>query len=93
MTTRRKSARKNRRVRNGRRTYTRRKSDFYYELGKFCGLIATVAIAIIGQAELIGEPWRHYVTVTAIVTTAVWAYGTHPQSMKVLLRTFKARNR
>jgi hypothetical protein len=74
-----------------RRRLLRRKSDFYYELGKFCGLIAFVSIAIIGQAELIGEPWRHYVTVLAVIATAGWAYGMHPSSVSAVLKSYRNR--
>jgi len=72
-----------------RRVQARRRSDFYFELGKFGGLVAAVCLAVVGQAELIGEPWRHYVTVTAIIATAIWAYGTHPQTISTLWQTYK----
>jgi len=74
-----------------RRRRLRRRSDFYYELGKFCGLVAFVSIAIIGQAELIGEPWRHYVTVIAVITSAAWAYGMHPASVSAVLKSYRSR--
>lgn len=62
----------------------RRRRDIYKELGKFAGLVGCVVAAILGQAELVGEPWRHYLSVTAIVCTAVWAYGMKPRSLKAL---------
>jgi hypothetical protein len=36
-----------------------------------CGLAAFVCTSLIGQAELIGEPWRHYVTVGGVLMTAM----------------------
>lgn len=41
----------------------------------FVGLVACVTGAIVGQAELVGEPWRHWISVTFIVCTAVLAWG------------------
>ena len=54
-------------------------------------MIAFPSAAVIGQAELIGEPWRHYVTVTAIVCTAVWAYCMRPGTIKDVLLLMKRR--
>lgn len=34
-------------------------------------LVSAVCTALIGQAELLGEPWRHYVTVLSVIVTAV----------------------
>jgi predicted aspartyl protease len=34
-------------------------------------LAAFVSTALIGQAELLGEPWRHVVSILAIVATAI----------------------
>ena len=65
-----------------RRSHRRRKHDFYKELGKLAGLIGCTAAAVLGQAELIGEPLRHYVTVTAIMCTAIWAYCMRPSSIR-----------
>jgi hypothetical protein len=59
--------------------------SLYAELGKLAGLITVISTAIIGQAELIGEPWRHYVTVIAVITTTVWAYCMSPRSLKNLV--------
>lgn len=72
-----------------RRRYTRRRRDFYKELGKFAGLIGCVSAAILGQAELVGEPWRHVLAVTGIGATATWAYCMKPSSMKALAGWFK----
>lgn len=44
------------------------------QLAWFIGLITFVCLAVLGQAELIGEPWRHYVTVLAVVCTAITGY-------------------
>lgn len=38
------------------------------------GMVTFVCVAILGQAELIGEPWRHYIAIGAIVGTAVSGY-------------------
>jgi hypothetical protein len=67
----------------------RRRSDFYVEIGKFAGLIGAVCVAIIGQAELVGEPWRHYITVTAVVAVAVWGYCMHPQTLSALGKAYR----
>lgn len=34
-------------------------------------LISAVSTALVGQAELIGEPWHHYISVIGIAATAV----------------------
>lgn len=44
------------------------------QIVKWCGLVAFLATTIIGQAELIGEPWRHYVTVIGVLCTALCGY-------------------
>lgn len=44
------------------------------QLAWFIGLIASVAGALVGQAELIGEPYRHYVTIAFVVCTAISGY-------------------
>lgn len=44
------------------------------EVMKWCGLAGFLATTIIGQAELIGEPWRHYVTVIGVLCTAICGY-------------------
>ena len=73
-----------RRAARERRSHRRRRKDVYAELGRFAGLVGCVCVAILGQAELVGEPWRHYITVTAIVCTAVWGYGMKPKGLKAL---------
>lgn len=83
----------NRRVRRGRPRRTapagRRRADVYYEVGKFAGLIACVTTAILGQAELVGEPWRHVIAVTAIGATAAWAYCMRPASARALMQLWR----
>ncbi len=78
------------RRRVARRHALRRRADFYQELGKFAGLIGVICVAIVGQAELIGEPWRHYVTVTAIISGAIWAYGMKPKSLLEALQAYRS---
>lgn len=50
------------------------------QLWKVISLVAAVSSAIIGQAELVGEPWRHWVSIVAIVATALiaWNLKQHP---------------
>lgn len=50
------------------------------QIAYLTGLITCIAGAMLGQAELIGEPWRHYVTLTFIVGTAATAYLMNPPS-------------
>lgn len=35
------------------------------------GMVSAICTALIGQAELLGEPWRHYVTVVSVIASAV----------------------
>lgn len=35
------------------------------------GMVSAICTALLGQAELIGEPWRHYITIASVVATAV----------------------
>jgi hypothetical protein len=44
------------------------------QIGWIAGLITCVCGALLGQAELLGEPYRHWVAITAIVGTAVSGY-------------------
>lgn len=50
------------------------------QLWKAVSLVAAVSAALIGQAELIGEPWRHWLSILAIVATALiaWNLKQHP---------------
>jgi hypothetical protein len=38
------------------------------------GMVTCVSGALIGQAELLSEPYRHYVTILFIIGTAVSGY-------------------
>lgn len=38
------------------------------------GLVSAVCTALLGQAELLGEPWRHLVTTLSVIATAVSGY-------------------
>lgn len=42
------------------------------------GLIAAVCTALIGQAEVIPEPYRHYVTIAGLVATVISGYAITP---------------
>ncbi len=55
------------------------------------GLVAFVCVSIIGQAELIGEPWRHVLAVTGTISAAIWAYGMHPKAVINSLRAYRAK--
>ena len=72
-----------------RRSHRRRRRDFYKELGKFAGLVGCVSAAVLGQAELVGEPWRHVLSVTAIIATATWAYCMKPKNLKAFTGLLK----
>ena len=37
---------------------------------KVMSLGAFISLTVTGQAELIGEPWRHYVTVIGVICSA-----------------------
>ena len=70
---------------------SRRKTDddLLVTLGKFAGLIGSMCVAVLGQAELVGEPWRHYVTVISIGSVAAWGYCLGPQHVETLTRHVK----
>lgn len=48
------------------------------QLAWWIGLFASVATALVGQAELLPEPWRHVVTVLAVAGTAASGYMIRP---------------
>lgn len=52
---------------------------------KVVSLAAFVSTTIVGQAELIGEPWRHWITVVGVVCTAIiaWNIKQHPVKEQV----------
>ncbi len=83
-------ARSDRRL-SSRRNTERRRRDVYYSVGRLAGLIGFPCAAILGQAELIGEPTRHYVTVIAIICTAIWAYGTKPDFMSTIRTVLRGK--
>lgn len=78
------TAPRRRRDRRRRRRYGRRRSDYWRSLGKLAGLVASVCAAVLGQSELVGEPFRHYLTVSAIVAVAVWGYCLGPENLRSL---------
>lgn len=54
------------------------------QIGWLVSLVAFVCTALVGQAELLGEPLRHWVTVTAIIASALSAFMLqHPWDGKV----------
>lgn len=44
------------------------------QMAWWAGLAVSVCGALLGQAELVGEPTRHYLTVAFVVSTAVSGY-------------------
>lgn len=76
-----------------RRRHTRRRKDFYKELGKLAGLVGCVIAAILGQAELIGEPYRHVLAITGIGATAIFGYCMTPRSIKQVMTLMKGLRR
>ncbi len=48
------------------------------QLAYFAGLIAFVCTALIGQGELIGEPWHHWISIVGIIGTAISGYLLQP---------------
>lgn len=46
------------------------------QVGWLVGLVTCVCGALIGQAELIAEPYRHYITVAFVIGTAISGYMT-----------------
>ena len=78
-----------RRGKSRRKNHGRRRSDIWMELGKLFGLVASVTGAILGQAELVGEPYRHWLTVTCIATTGGFGYLLGPRSASALLEQLR----
>ena len=48
------------------------------QLAWWVGLVTFVSIALTGQAELIREPWHHYLSVIGIIGTAITGYCLKP---------------
>lgn len=44
------------------------------QLGWWAGMVGAVVTALVGQAEMIAEPWRHYFTIAGIIATALSGY-------------------
>lgn len=44
------------------------------QLGWWVGLGTCVCGALLGQAELVGEPYRHWIAISFIVGTAISGY-------------------
>ena len=44
------------------------------QIAWWAGLVVSVSGALIGQAELIAEPYRHWLTVAFVASTAVSGY-------------------
>lgn len=70
-----------------RRRTPRRKEDrpnVWSAVGRFLGLIASMTGAALGQAELVGEPYRHWITLVCIVSLAGFGFLLGPQHLKTL---------
>ena len=50
---------------------------------KILGLIVAVCGAFYGQAEMIGEPWHHYISIISIGGTAALAWNIKPQEKEI----------
>lgn len=48
------------------------------QIAYVAGLVGFVCVAVLGQAELIGEPWHHWISIAGIVGTAVSGYLIQP---------------
>jgi len=44
----------------------------------YAGLVAAVCTAVAGQAEVIPEPYRHYVSLVGIIATVICGYQITP---------------
>ena len=38
------------------------------------GMVGGVCTALLGQADLVGEPYKHYIAIAGIVATAISGY-------------------
>ena len=75
-----------------RRIYGRRSSDIWGSIGKTAGLLASVTGALIGQAELVGEPWRHLMSGVFIASTAAFGFLLGPQHIKTMRNVMRKRS-
>ena len=41
------------------------------QIGWLVACVGSVCTALLGQAELLAEPWRHVVTIISVITTAL----------------------
>lgn len=48
------------------------------QIAYFAALVAFVCTALVGQGEIIGEPYRHWLTISGIVGTAVSGFLLQP---------------
>jgi hypothetical protein len=48
------------------------------QIAYFAGLVASVCTALVGQGEIINEPYRHYVTIAGVIGTAVAGFLMQP---------------
>lgn len=55
------------------------------QIFKISGLVAFMGTAIVGQSDLVGEPWKHWITVAAFVaaTLVAWNIKQHPVKQDV----------
>lgn len=75
-----------------RRIRRRDNKDFWHSLGKLAGVVGSGSGAVLGQAELVGEPTRHYVTIICIAALGVCAFLMGPEHIKLLMgRTNKLK--
>lgn len=78
-----------RKSRPRRRRFGRRRADIWGSIGKTAGLLASVTGAVLGQAELVGEPYRHLISVVFITATAAFGFLLGPQHLKLLFTTMR----
>lgn len=52
------------------------------QLGWWVGLLTCICGALLGQSDLIGEPWKHYVTIAFVIGTATSGYMIQRQPPK-----------
>lgn len=48
------------------------------QIAYFCGLVTCIAGALLGQAELVGEPYHHWLSIASILGTAISGYLLQP---------------
>lgn len=45
---------------------------------RFVGFVSSLCAALLGQSDLIGEPWRHWITIAGIIASVTFAYFQQP---------------